>query len=345
MAAFSASEKEFIMKLTKIIAPCIILLILIIGITFFLCIPDTDVIFVPGWNSKGHISQLVEKELEETFSAKKVTIHKWKSDVNWEEAKNNAEAEAVLLYKKISEMSPDSQKKLILIAHSLGARIVVRTARLLHEKNINVKQIILLGAAVNHDDEDFKACNKISIQPFINVYNRNDYVLKIAYGNKEKTLAAGFSGISKTGEDKEYQNMKQYRKKSQDDNLFTGFFEHMTYEYIPFLTEIIKGNEQEYIEKVVHHEIKINAGFTDGIFSLPKNTFVIVPDADKEEHYYDWKFCQYNVNSKYTPSIYLIINPYGEIKFTPFAKSQKVWQNIKEQINSQLAASNKSKTD
>ena len=333
------------MKLIKIIAPCVILIAAIVVLIFLVKSPGAEVIFVPGWQSKGYVSKLVKKEIKEIFSAKKVTIHKWKSEVKWSEAKNNAEKEAELLCEKISKMSPDAQERLILIGHSLGARVVVRTAKHLKEKNIKVKQVILLGAAVNYDDQDFQACDKISIQPFINVYNRNDYVLKIAYGNKEKTLAAGFSGIKGTVQDVELKNMKQYRKHSKYEDLFAGFFEHQNHEYIEFLSDIVNGMVEESIEKVSHHDIEINYGLTKGIFSLPKNTFIVVPDADKEELYYDWKFCQYG-DSKHAPKLYLIINPYGEVKFTPLhGQIQKVWKSIKEQIDSQIAAANNSAID
>ena len=325
------------MCLKKIILPSAILIALIIVFAFMFYNSCTEVIFVPGWQSKGYVSRLVKKEIKEIFSAPKVTIHKWESEVKWNEAKNNAEKEAEILCKKISKMDPDTQKKLVLIGHSLGARVVVRTAKFLDKKNIKVKQVILLGAAVNYDDKDFKACDNISIQPFINVYNRNDYVLKIAYGNKEKTLAAGFSGIRI--KDEKYVNMKQYRKISRYDDLFAGFFEHQNYEYIEFLSDVVNGKVEESIEKVSHHDIKIH-GLTKGIFSLPKNTFIIAPDADKEELYYDWKFCQYG-NSK-LPKLYLIINPYGEAKFTPFhGPIQKAWESIKKQIDSQITTANR----
>ena len=268
-----------------------------------------------------------------------MTIYPWNSEGEWNDAKKNAEKEAVLLYEKISKMSPDVRENLILIGHSLGARVVVRTAKLLREKNIKVKQIILLGAAVNYDDPDFQACDQVSIQPFINVYNRNDYVLKIAYGNKERTLAAGFSGIKRIVQDADLKNMKQYRKYSKYDDLFAGFLEHQNHEYVEFLFDIINGKVEECIEIVSHHDIKIDDGWSDLIFSLPKNTYIEVPDADKEELYYDWKFCQYGES---VAKLYLIINPYGEAKFTPLhGPIQKAWESIKRQIDSQITTANR----
>lgn len=295
---------------------------------YFSCFQNSEVIFIPGWKSKGHVSKLIKKEIKEIFSVSKVTINQWKSDGDWQQTKENADNEAHSLSTKIFNMPSDAQKNLVLIGHSIGAGVVVRTAKLLYEKNIKIKQIILLGAAVDHDDPDLKFCAEVSEKEFINVYNRNDNILKIVYGNKERTMAAGFSGIKE-----KYKNMKQYRRESQSE-ILAGFMEHQNFEYVEFLSDIIKGNVKEYIEEVDHHKIKVNTSWFKGPYFLPENIFLIIPDEEKGESYHDWKFCQY-------AGFYFIINPYGEVKFSFREKPmQNAWNSIKQQIDSQLAAAN-----
>lgn len=70
----------------------------------------------------------------------------------WEKSIELADFKAQELVKEIQEMSPDERQRLILIGHSLGGRIAIRILYELHMNDIQIRQAVLLGAAIDNDD-------------------------------------------------------------------------------------------------------------------------------------------------------------------------------------------------
>ena len=311
--------------------------VITVVIIYFICYHNcsqSEVIFVPGWKTKNNINpdEPIDREIKKIFQTRKVSIHHWDSNVNWQSAKDNCEKTALQLSEKIIKMPAEKQQKLILAGHSLGGRIVSRTAKHLKEKNIKVKQIILLGAAINCDDPDLKSCAEVSTEPFINIFNRDDNVLKLAYGNMERALAAGYCGVKE-----KHHNMKQYRKTSGYDNDLANVFEHHVDVYLEYFASIKQDKEAEYISSIDHHKIKFEGTF----LSLPPNIYLIAPGAILEDSYHEWKFCYYEL-CKYpginkNMNLYLIVGPYGECMWNINYKMIKTrWEEVKTQINDQL---------
>lgn len=306
---------------------------------FYNIFNECEVLFIPGWKTKNNITRSVKHEIQKIFRTSRLSIHEWESNGDWKVAKNNAENEARLLSQAVMAMSPERQKKLVLAGHSLGGRIVVRTAKLLKAQNVKVKQIILLGAAVNCDDPDLQACSQVSAEPFINVFNCDDNVLKLAYGNMERALAVGYCGVKG-----KYPNMKQYRKTSGADNDLANVFEHHVDVYLEFLAAIREGREAEYVELIDHHKIKFEKTF----LSLPPNIYLIAPGAVVKESYHGWKLCYYKLAdipqfqgifgpAKSSINLYLIVGPYGEFMWNLSETMIKPrWNQVKNQINEQL---------
>ena len=305
---------------------------------------DCEVIFVPGWKSKNNVQLPVQREIKKIFKTRKISVRHWESNCSWSIAKANSEKEAQTLSEKIIKMPAERQQKLILAGHSLGGRIVARTAQKLNEAKIKVKQVILLGAAINCDDRDLKACSEVSTEPFINVFNRDDNVLKLAYGNLERALAAGYCGIKDP-----QPNTKQYRKSSGFDNDLANVFEHHVDVYLEFFALIRQNKEVEYVSPIDHHKIK----FEETFLSLPPNIYLIAPGSTLEESYHEWKFCYYELFKfselgkfakwldweKESMKLYLIVGPHGECMWNVNYKMIKQrWDEVKKQINAQLTA-------
>lgn len=148
--------------------------------------PDEFVTFVPGW---GNNDILVKERLDrvklslekDNYSYPLVGLS-WDSDKLWEPAKLIARENGPMLAHFILDMKehcPNTQIRLI--AHSLGARVVLSTLDSLHENsiwnnnNFTISSVHLLGAAV--DDEEISKDNKdITSDPM------NAYSVKAAYG-------------------------------------------------------------------------------------------------------------------------------------------------------------------
>ena len=322
------------------------ILILAAASVYFSCFynysEDCEVIFVHGWGAKNNVQPSVKREIKKIFKTRKVSVHYWESNCSWLAAKDNSEKEAQRLSKEIIKMPADRQQKLVLIAHSLGGRIVARAARKLNEEKIKVKQVILLGAAINCDDNDLKSCSEISTEPFINVFNRDDNILKLAYGNMEDALAAGYCGIKDPP-----QNTKQYRKSSGFDDDLANVFEHHVDVYLEFFSLIRQNKEVEYISPIDHHKIKFEKTF----LSLPPNVYLIAPGSTLEESYHEWKLCYYELFKfselgkfatwldweKESMKLYLIVGPHGECMWNVnYMMIKQRWDEVKKQINAQL---------
>lgn len=296
---------------------------------------ENQVLFVPGWKAKSSINPTLKERMEKIFRAKEISVWSWESDCNWDDAKKNAESAAQEVYAKIAVMSEKERQNLILAGHSIGCRVVTRAAKLLHEQKIQVKQIILLGAAVNFDDPDLESCAASSKEPFINVFNSSDNILKLAYANKENALPAGFCGIKE-----QYPNMKQYRKYAKFDNIMANVFEHYIDVYMDFFSEISSGQVEEYIPKIDHHKIK----FEKTALSLP--FYLDAPGAKLDEpEFHGWKFCYYDLKSykipfkdePYRSRLWLIINPYGKVMWNVRrAPLLARWNEIEREIKAQL---------
>ena len=146
-------------------------------------------------------------------NAKEVKLKKWKSPKiktrnpdavlleiypTWKKAVEISEEYATELAKEIKSLSPKQRKRLILIGHSLGGRIVVRTAAILQKEKIQIKKIILAGSAINNDDRDIAATWTVSKETVENIINTQDGMLAVynAIGEKHPALGTGYKSMN-----------------------------------------------------------------------------------------------------------------------------------------------------
>ena len=86
-------------------------------------------------------------------------------------------------------------RPIILIGHSLGGRIVLKTSQ--YAKSNNILQTFALAPAILETDCDFSTiCSNNTRQPAV-FYSKNDLILNIVYriGERTKTLPLGYAGI------------------------------------------------------------------------------------------------------------------------------------------------------
>lgn len=121
----------------------------------------------------------------------------------WIKALNDIDPTAILLAKKISILPSRERQKLILIGHSLGGNIVIRTLAHLSQHNCSIHSAVLLGAAISNTDENIPLATNATIEPIHSMINPNDEALK-DYQMVTGNLALGRTGCTLSGDHKNF---------------------------------------------------------------------------------------------------------------------------------------------
>ena len=312
----------------------------------FLCVVAAEVVFVPGWGSEKFSKSSYESGLQKCFPDSKVSVLTWKSFVTWKKAIVNADNFVPEVVQYISQKSPAEQADVTLVGHSLGARIVAGTAEQLAQKNIKIKQIILLGAAVDFDS-DLSSVKKSSCLPAINIFSRNDTVLKYIYSNAAKKFALGFCG-SEAGNDK---NFIQYDFATSEPAIantdsLTSICElsnHLCKRYLQELEIVLGGKKAPYKPRYDYSEVFKNRKKT--VLSIPEN-WIIPPlfKMTRIDSYADWVLATSEIKfhktdkegnrKEYSLKVYFIFDPYGRIFMWNLLKMplEKKFAAIRKQI-------------
>ena len=172
-------------------------------------------------------------------NAEEITLKKWNSPkmnpaqmgVAWSISLENSMKYVPELSNEIMSLPPEKQQRLILIGHSLGGRILVKTSAILKKNNVHVKKIILAGAAINNDDPDIPATFEVSNETVENIINFNDVMLTVYKVGAEFHSALGTGYLYIT-------DKKQFR-----EIVMSGTVEHYGYRYFQKYKEVLKtGN-------------------------------------------------------------------------------------------------------
>lgn len=143
----------------------------------------------------------------------------------WFDAYRNAGAAAVSLSMIIAAMPKKEQENLVLVGHSLGAYIVVKTLESLFLRKMKINQAILLGAAIDSNDPALPAACQATIVPIEYTINYLDWALALYPLVASNTALGqfGYTGMQKV-------EMKKYI-------LFPGIY-HDNDRYIKELIKI-----------------------------------------------------------------------------------------------------------
>lgn len=98
----------------------------------------------------------------------------------WEKALNDVRPTAASLANRIANnLSRSQRQKLILIGHSLGGNIIIRTLAQLSRQKLSVNSAVLLGAAIGNMDNDILPATGATQKPVCSIINPEDTALKI----------------------------------------------------------------------------------------------------------------------------------------------------------------------
>ena len=100
--------------------------------------------------------------------------------VRWVNALDDVESTAAALTQIIAnDLSLKQRQKLILIGHSLGSNIVIRTLANLFREKLFIRNAVLLGAAIDSRNENIKLALKATQKPICSLVNPDDAALKV----------------------------------------------------------------------------------------------------------------------------------------------------------------------
>jgi len=131
-----------------------------------------------------------------------VVGYSWASNVDWEPAKQTADANAAPLADWLAAWADDDGRPIHLFAHSLGARVTGETLRELAERGRTdvLASVSLFGGAIPNDsvavDGRYGSAIETVDAPVFNFHSRDDRVLGWVYRASDRTPAVGHGGLA-----------------------------------------------------------------------------------------------------------------------------------------------------
>lgn len=155
-----------------------------------------EVWYIPGWNRTQEVDGLAYDRCTNVFANATCRFHIWDGNRMWGTSAKNADAEAVRLADRIAAMDTASRTNLTLVGHSLGGRIIARTLSKLSERDLKIRQGILLAPAIPMKELDVARMGGGSVQPVLLLCNPQDVVLKYVFtiAGGEETPSLGADG-------------------------------------------------------------------------------------------------------------------------------------------------------
>ncbi len=282
--------------------------------------------FIPGWQHDKVPVEKYKKKLREVFD-EEAFIHSWKASGTWDETQKEVLKESKRLAGKITNLPEEQRQKMVLIGHSLGARMIMEASQVLIEKKIKVKRVILLGAAIAFDDKHLENIEKISIEPPINIFNREDGVLKILFSERENTFASGHVGICVPTAFQQYEVPSTNKNKKDFKTEITDNHNHFVKSYIETMKKVLN---REIMECFPPELGKIDAILsTIGLKNNAKTAMPALIPATIVEKHNNWE-----LSSSIWGYIYTIFDPFGRLIFSGSrSEAEEIWKKIKQQLD------------
>ncbi|MBP0019263.1 MAG: DUF726 domain-containing protein [Cyanobacteria bacterium SBLK] len=128
-----------------------------------------------------------------------------------------------------------SSGKIVLIGHSLGARSVFNSMKVWHQGLPQLKHIILLGGAIEHNMQSWSQYSRKVCGQVINVYNPSDPVLNGFYQLIHDRLPCGLAPITSHTQNIVNIDSSQYVKES-----------HLCHSYLDFFLQELTQNRKNF---------------------------------------------------------------------------------------------------
>lgn len=195
------------------------------------CAEPGIVWYIPGFENKEKDFNVVRDKVQEIYpEAASVEVKFWDAPrndnytqigVDWANSIPKAEQGAENLALQMQQLTAAEQSRLIIVGYSLGARVAVRSIAQFRNESGNkatIRQLVLLGAAVNNDDRDIETAFETCTEPIINIVNVQDAALS-AYSLAERGGALG-NGYLLSVSPKELIEISSKQGTSHDINMY-----------------------------------------------------------------------------------------------------------------------------
>ena len=273
------------------------------------CQNETAVIFVHGWEeSEANVKERLNRvklSLENNSYIHPLIGFSWSSDTQWDSARSIATENGPKLANLISNIKNECPGTDIrLLAHSLGARVVLSNLERLHENktwnnnNFTIKSVDLLGAAV--DDEEVST-NPIDILTDLT----NLGTPKSDYGQAIEAVVTNFTN---------YFSSKDNTLEPNPEKPIYPFFEtdlalgQSGYQKIPYDIKITKSLPDNYIEKDVKEELVAECDADgDGKSDFPFENNQTITIGDNHRGYLGYRNITDNSKITYDGAIDMVI--------------------------------------
>lgn len=164
------------------------------------------VVIVPGWMTENDDCSEEIEILSPVFPNAEFEVFHWPSNSSWTAARDYADKQGPDELDEFLRENGDLGAS-VLVGHSLGARIVVKTLAKLGKEPVKkgfwarkptnrVAQAFLFGAAVDSDDPDVSLATAGVNAPLCNFFSQSDLVLNYLYRAAEQKPPLGLSGAS-----------------------------------------------------------------------------------------------------------------------------------------------------
>ncbi len=138
--------------------------------------------YVPGWLRTATPQEGALERLSGVYASAEVQFKQWDGNIPlWPKATEHADREAERIAAEVIAMPEGTRTNLTLVGHSLGGRITVRVLARLAERNLRIRQGVLMAAAIPSDDPDIGKMGNGSALPVIAICNPDDVVLRYVY--------------------------------------------------------------------------------------------------------------------------------------------------------------------
>ena len=198
------------------------------------------VFFIPGWRTGFHGRDGCVRILRDVYPGKEIIVKSWDSMQPWSVTKRNADDYTKVLISEILAMPESERRNLIIVGHSIGARITVDILNELARRKLQIHSAALLGGAL--PDDDVRISRALDALRFFCsiVYNPDDWVLKYLFPLDHKLHSPlGLNGW--TGQD-----YRVFESKARSDRF--GFCNHFAYIYLEELDRLVEKLPQELPE-------------------------------------------------------------------------------------------------
>ena len=153
-----------------------------------------EVFFVPGWRTGYTPRTGSVRIINYIYPGMPVSVKSWDSAVPYPLAVQNSGMYTIKLLDEILSMPETRRRELVIIGHSIGAKIVLDVLCVLAEKHLQIKEAVLLGGAFPYDDRRLWSALEAVRDRCINIWSPVDAVLHLLYPLSEGNVACGAVG-------------------------------------------------------------------------------------------------------------------------------------------------------